>query len=63
MPERGLLRRTADAYRVNSSRLAVDLLIGFNLVPLAGVLWFGWDLVLILALYWPRTGWSASSTS
>jgi hypothetical protein len=56
MPERGLLRRTADAYRVNSSRIAVALLIGFNLVPLAGVLWLGWNLVLILALYWVENG-------
>jgi hypothetical protein len=56
MPERGLLRRTADAYRVNSSRIAVALLIGFNLVPLAGVLWLGWNLVLILALYWAENG-------
>jgi hypothetical protein len=56
MPERGLLRRASDAYRVTSSRLSVALLIGFNLVPLAGVLWLGWNLVLILALYWAENG-------
>lgn len=56
MPQGGLLRRATDAYRVTSSRLAVALLIGFNLVPLAGVLWLGWDLILILALYWAENG-------
>jgi len=56
MPARGLLQRALEAYRVNSSAAAVVLLVVFNLVPLAGVLWLGWDLLLILALYWVENG-------
>ena len=44
------------AYRVNSSAIAVGLLIITNLIPLVGVLWLGWDLLLILALYWAENG-------
>ncbi|MEK6190777.1 MAG: DUF6498-containing protein [Chloroflexota bacterium] len=56
MPARSLLQRAFDAYRVNSSATAAALLVLFNLVPLAGVLWLGWDLLLILALYWVENG-------
>jgi len=56
MPERSLLRRAFEVYRVNSSAAVVVLLVVFNLVPLAGVLWLGWDLLLILALYWVENG-------
>ncbi|MGH2462022.1 MAG: DUF6498-containing protein [Candidatus Limnocylindria bacterium] len=52
----GLLQRAVDAYRVNSSAVAAALLVLFNLIPLGGVLWLGWDLVLILALYWVENG-------
>jgi hypothetical protein len=44
------------AYRVHSSRIAAALLVITNLIPLAGVLWLGWDLMLILALYWAENG-------
>lgn len=30
-----------------------------NLVPLVGVLFFGWDLPSILVMYWIETGSSA----
>jgi len=56
MPARGPLQRALEVYRVNSSAAAVVLLVAFNLVPLAGVLWLGWDLLLILALYWVENG-------
>jgi hypothetical protein len=45
-----------NAYRVNSSAIAAVLLVITNLIPLAGVLWLGWDLLLILALYWAENG-------
>lgn len=56
MPERSLVQRAIDAYRVNSSTAAATILVLFNLIPLAGVLWLGWDLLLILALYWVENG-------
>lgn len=56
LPERSLVQRAVEAYRVNSSAAAAALLVLFNLVPLAGVLWLGWDLFLILALYWVENG-------
>jgi Family of unknown function (DUF6498) len=56
VPPRGLIGRALNAYRVNSSAVAVALLIITNLIPLAGVLWLGWDLLLILALYWAENG-------
>ena len=51
-----VIERAFDAYRVNSSRVAVALLVLTNLIPLIGVLWLGWNLMLILALYWVENG-------
>jgi hypothetical protein len=45
------LRRAAHA-----SPVAIGLLIVANLVPLAGVLFLGWDLATIVALYWLENG-------
>jgi hypothetical protein len=55
-PRSDVLVRAASAYRVHSSRIAAALLVITNLIPLAGVLWFGWDLLLIMALYWAENG-------
>lgn len=49
----GSLRRARD---LGSAPLAVVLLIAANLVPLAGVLFFGWNILTILALYWVENG-------
>jgi len=43
-------------YQVGSSHGAVATLIVANLVPLAGVLWFGWDVWAILIIYWLENG-------
>ncbi|HEV7200842.1 MAG TPA: DUF6498-containing protein [Candidatus Limnocylindria bacterium] len=51
-----MIDRAVSAYRVNSSAIAVALLIVTNLIPLGGVLWLGWSLLLILALYWAENG-------
>lgn len=34
---------------------ATAALVAANLVPLAGVLWWGWDAFLLLCLYWAET--------
>lgn len=43
-------------YRVSSAAEPVASLLVANLVPLAGVLFWGWDLWTILALYWAENG-------
>lgn len=39
-----------------SAPLAVALLLAANLLPLGGVLFLGWDVLTILALYWIENG-------
>ncbi len=46
----------AAAYRVSSSSVALGALVLGNLIPLAGVLFAGWDLQTILVLYWLENG-------
>jgi hypothetical protein len=43
-------------YRVGSSVGALVALIVANLVPLVGVLWFGWNVWAILIIYWLENG-------
>jgi hypothetical protein len=43
-------------YRIGSSAGAVVALVTANLVPLAGVLWFGWSVWTILIVYWLENG-------
>lgn len=50
------MQRLASAYRITSSVVAAAVLVLSNLVPLAGVLWWGWDLFTILTLYWVENG-------
>ncbi len=40
----------------HASPVAIVLLVVANLVPLAGVLFLGWSLVTLLALYWLENG-------
>ena len=52
-----LVRRILVARELaGSAPVAVLLLIGANLIPLAGVLFFGWDLMTILVAYWLENG-------
>ncbi len=39
-----------------SSTISLVALVAFNLVPLVGVLFWGWSLRLILVLYWLESG-------
>jgi hypothetical protein len=48
--------RLVELFRVTSSTTAVVLLVAFNLVPLAGVLWWGWNVYTLLVLYWLENG-------
>jgi hypothetical protein len=43
-------------YRIGSSVWAVVSLVLANLVPLAGVLWFGWSVRTVLIVYWLENG-------
>jgi hypothetical protein len=43
-------------YRIGSSVGAVASLILANLVPLAGVLWLGWNVRTVLIVYWLENG-------
>ncbi len=43
-------------WRITSSVATVLLLLLFNLLPLVGVLFLGWDLLLILLMYWLESG-------
>lgn len=50
------MERLVAWYQVGSSYSAVVALILANLVPLIGVLWFGWDVWGILIIYWLENG-------
>jgi hypothetical protein len=50
------MQRLVAWYRVGSSVGAVIALILANLVPLAGVLFYGWDVWGILIIYWLENG-------
>ena len=50
------MQRLVAWYQVGSSYGAVVALIVANLVPLAGVLFFGWDVWGILIIYWLENG-------
>jgi hypothetical protein len=50
------MERLVAWYQVGSSYVAVAALILANLVPLVGVLWFGWDVWGILIIYWLENG-------
>jgi hypothetical protein len=43
-------------YRVTSSVWAVVALVVANLIPLAGVVFFGWNVWMILIVYWLENG-------
>ena len=50
------MQRLVAWYQVGSSYGAIVALILANLVPLAGVLFFGWDVWGILIIYWLENG-------
>lgn len=50
------MERLVAWYRIGSSVGAVATLIAANLVPLVGVLWFGWNVWTVLTIYWLENG-------
>ncbi len=50
------MQRLLWLFRGSSDPIATAAIVGSNLVPLAGVAWFGWNLWTILALYWVENG-------
>jgi hypothetical protein len=44
------------ALRVGGNLLSVVVLIGVNLLPLIGVAFWGWSLMMVLVLYWLESG-------
>ncbi len=55
-PDRAPLPPLLRWARTVSSAISLVALIGFNLLPLVGVLFWDWSLMLILVLYWIESG-------
>jgi hypothetical protein len=53
---RGVIARAVRLAQATSSSTSVALLIAFNLIPLAGVLFWGWNVATLLVLYWVENG-------
>ena len=51
-----MIARAVRLAQATSSTTSVALLIAFNLVPLIGVLAWGWNVATILVLYWVENG-------
>lgn len=50
------LGRAVDLYRHTATSRSAILLVVANVIPLVGVLFFGWSLLTILVLYWLENG-------
>ncbi|HJP88371.1 MAG TPA: DUF6498-containing protein, partial [Candidatus Limnocylindrales bacterium] len=50
------LTRAVDLYRRTAASRSALVLVAANLIPLVGVLFFGWSLWTILVLYWVENG-------
>jgi hypothetical protein len=51
-----VIDRAVRLAQASSSTTSVVLLVAFNLVPLVGVLFWGWNVATILVLYWVENG-------
>lgn len=50
------MERLLRIYRSSSSPVAIALLLIVNLIPLAGALYWGWNVFTLLILYWLENG-------
>ncbi len=51
-----MIERAVRLARATSSTTSIVLLVAFNLVPLVGVLLWGWNVATLLVLYWVENG-------
>ncbi|MBA2381217.1 MAG: hypothetical protein H0V73_03820 [Chloroflexi bacterium] len=51
-----MIARAVRLARASSSTVSIVTLIGFNLIPLGGVLFWGWNVATLLVLYWVENG-------
>jgi hypothetical protein len=51
-----VIDRAVQLARATSSSTSAAVLVAFNLIPLAGVLWWGWNVATLLILYWVENG-------
>ncbi len=51
-----MIDRAVRLARATSSTTSVTVLVAFNLVPLGGVLFWGWNVSTLLVLYWVENG-------
>lgn len=50
------MERLLGLYRATSSPVAIALLVGVNLIPLVGAVFWGWNVYTLLILYWIENG-------
>lgn len=55
-PPTSAIQRAFDAYRRTADSRSAVVLVVANAIPLVGVLFFGWSLWTILAVYWVENG-------
>jgi hypothetical protein len=51
-----VIERTVRLARATSSTTSAVVLVASNLIPLAGVLFWGWNVATLLVLYWVENG-------
>jgi hypothetical protein len=51
-----VIQRSFEVYRRSADSRSAIVLVAANLIPLVGVLFFGWSLWTILAVYWVENG-------
>jgi hypothetical protein len=52
----GVIDRAVRLARTTSPMTSAVVLVAFNLIPLVGVLFWGWNVATLLALYWVENG-------
>jgi hypothetical protein len=51
-----VIARSIRLAQASASTASIVLLVGFNLIPLAGVVLWGWNVATLLILYWVENG-------